>query len=201
MSRFLALVAAACLGLAVVPVCLEAQDAEPAASSTSKAKPFSAGLLLDFGTDLGEDANPWGFGFGVRGGYSLDRMYFGIRFLYQLGSSIDVVSSGLNTIEITYNLWEFSAEGGYDFPLQPKLTLRPSLLLGVVNLISGSDDVVFGGESVSNSDLKLLISPGASIFYDITPEIFIGGDLRLPLVIGGGSMIGLVIYANAGIRF
>lgn len=197
MSRF---VVAACLCLIGVPAFAQAQESEPVAAR-APAKPFSAGLLIDFGTDLGEDFNPWGFGFGVRGGYSLDRMYFGVRFLYQLGGSIDVPSSGLNTIEISYNLWEFSAEGGYDFPLQDKLILRPSLLLGVVNLISSSDDVVFGGDSVSGSDAKLLISPGASVLYDITPEIFIGGDLRLPLVIGGGSIVGLVLYANGGIHF
>lgn len=201
MSRFVALVAAACWGVLVVPQLAVAQESETVATERVAAKPFSAGLLLDFGTDLGEDANPWGFGFGVRGGYSLDRMYLGVRFLYQLGTSVDVVSSGLNTIEISYNSWELSAEGGYDFLLQPKLTLRPSLLLGVVTLISGSDDVVFGGETASGSDPKLLISPGASILYDITPDIFAGGDLRLPLVIGGGSILGLVIYANGGIRF
>jgi hypothetical protein len=198
MSKF---VVAACLCLIGVPAFAHAQESDPVVSAKGPEKPFSAGLLIDYGTDFGEDPNPWGFGFGLRGGYSLDRMYFGIRFLYQLGSSIDVVGSGLNTIEISYNLWEFSLEGGYDFPLQDKLTLRPSLLLGVANLISSSDDIVFGGEAVSGSDLKLLISPGASILYDLTPEIFIGADLRLPLVIGGGSIVGLVLYANGGIHF
>ncbi len=200
MSRLVGFVLAAC-AVVVVPAFVHAQESDPVASPKGPAKPFSAGLLLDFGTDLGEDFNPWGFGFGVRGGYSLDRIYLGIRFVYQLGSSNDVATSGLNIIEITYNLWEFSAEGGYDFPLQDKLTLRPSVLLGVANIISSSDDVVFGGEAVSGSDANLLISPGASIFYDVTPEIFIGGDLRLPLVIGGGSTLGLVIYANGGIHF
>jgi hypothetical protein len=71
----------------------------------------------------------------------------------------------------------------------------------VVNLISSSDDIIIGGETVSGSDAKLLISPGASLFYDVTSEIFVGADLRLPLVVGGGSIVGLVFYANGGLHF
>jgi hypothetical protein len=181
------------------PAVVRAQESE---STTVVAKPISAGLLLGFGTDLGEDFNPWGLGVGVRGGYNLERLYLGGRFVYQFGSAVDRVSAGLNSIEVSYNLWELSAEGGYDFPVDDKLTVRPSLVLGIVNLISSADAVVFGSAGyASGSDVKLLLSPGASLLYDINPDIFIGGDLRLPLVVGGGSVFGLVIYANGGLHF
>jgi hypothetical protein len=85
--------------------------------------------------------------------------------------------------------------------LQDKLTLRPSLLLGIVSLIVSSDGPVFGGEAADASDTKLLIAPGASLLYDITEQWFVGGDIRLPLLIGGGSLVGLVFYVNGGLHF
>jgi hypothetical protein len=204
MSKFVArvaFVALALASLAVAPSFASAQESGLEIGTKGPAKPFSAGVLLDFGTDLGEDSNPWGLGFGVKGGYNLERLYLGVRFVYQLGSSADVTTPGLNTLEFTYNLWELSLEGGYDFTLRDKLTLRPSLLLGIVNLIVSSDGPVFGGESADASDTKLLIAPGASLLYDLTDQFFVGGDLRLPLLIGGGSLVGLVFYVNGGLHF
>lgn len=185
--------------IAAAPSLVCAQESE---STTVVAKPISAGLLLGYGTDLGEDFNPWGLGIGVWGGYNLERLYLGGRFVYHFGSSVDQISAGLNTIEVSFNLWEFSAEAGYDFPVDDNLTVRPSLVLGIVNLISSTDAPVFGGSgSASASDVKLLLSPGASLLYDIDSDIFIAGDLRLPLVVGGGSIFGLVIYASGGLHF
>jgi len=202
MSKFVVLAAFVACGVLVAPSFVVAQETVHETVTTSGAKPISAGLLIGFGTDLGEDFNPWGLGIGVRGGYSLERWYFGGRFIYQFGTTAEQVSAGLNTVEIDFNLWELSAEAGYDFPLEEKLTLRPSLLLGIVSLISSTDAAVFGGSgSASASDVKLLISPGASLLYDITPDVFIGGDVRLPFVAGGGSIFGFVIYANGGLHF
>jgi hypothetical protein len=201
MSKFVARVALAVSCLVVVPSVVDAQESGLEIGTKGPAKPFSAGLLIDFGTDLGEDFNPWGLGLGVKGGYNLERLYLGVRFVYQLGNSVDVVTPGLSTLEFTYNLWELSLEAGYDFTLQEKFTLRPSLLLGMVSLISSADGPVFGGEAADTSDTKLLIAPGASLLYDLTEQIFVGGDVRLPLVIGGGSMIGLVFYVNGGLHF
>jgi hypothetical protein len=198
MSKFVVLAAMLACSALVVPSVVGAQETRSAAV----AKPISLGLLVGFGTDLGEDFNPWGFGIGVRGGYNLGRLYLGGRFVYHLGSSEDVVSAGLNTIEVSFHLWELSAEAGYDFLLQDKLTLRPSVLLGIVSLIQSTDAAVFGASaSASGSDVKLLISPGLSLLYDINPDVFIGGDLRLPFVAGGGTIFGFVIYANGGLHF
>jgi hypothetical protein len=195
MSKLVCALVLVVSSIAAAPVC--AQESAP-----TLAKPFSAGLLLGFGTDLGKDFNPWGLGIGVRGGYNLDRLYLGGRFVYHLGSSAEQLSAGLNTIEVDFNLWELSAEVGYDFPVADKLTFRPSLDVGIVSLMSSTDAAVFGASaSASASDVKLVLAPGASLFYDINPDIFIGGDLRLPLVVGGGSIFGFVIYANGGLHF
>lgn len=202
MSKFVVFAVCVVWAVLVAPVFVSAQEPVHETVTTGGAKPISAGLLIGFGTDLGEDFNPWGLGVGLRGGYNLERWYFGGRFIYQFGTTVEQVSAGLNTVEVDFNLWELSAEAGYDFPLQEKLTLRPSLLLGIVSVIRSTDAAVFGGSrSASASDVKLLISPGASLFYDITPEVFIGGDVRLPFVAGGGSIFGFVIYANGGLHF
>lgn len=191
-----------------LPSFVQAQDgveAEPVAevdataptTATTVGKPISAALLLGFGTDLGEDANPWGFGFGVRGGYNLDNIFLGARFMYHLGSSY-----GGGLAELDFNLWEFSLEGGYDVLVADRLTVRPSFGLGIVSLIVSSDNDSLGiGGSASSSDIKLMLAPGVSLLYDITPDIFAGGELRLPIVVGGGSMVGLTIYATVGMRF
>jgi hypothetical protein len=201
MSKFVALVVVAISCCVVAPSVVDAQESGLEIGTRGPAKPFSAGVLLDFGTDLGDDFNPWGLGFGLKGGYNLERLYLGVRFVYQLGNSVDVVTAGLSSLEITYNLWELSLEAGYDFRLQDKLTLRPGLLLGVVSLIASADGPVFGGEDANTTDTNLLIAPGASLLYDIDDQFFVGGDVRLPLVIGGGSMVGLVFYVNGGLHF
>lgn len=166
------------------------------------AKPISAALFIGFGTDLGKDFNPWGFGFGVRGGYNIGRIYVGGRFAYHFGSSAEFISPGLSTVEVNYSLWDLSAEGGYDFPFSEKLTVRPSLLLGVLRLDASSDSAVFGADvAVSAGSTKLQIAPGATLFYDINDDIFLGGDARIPWVVGGGSIFGFVLYATGGLHF
>jgi hypothetical protein len=215
--------AAFVIALALVPVAA-AQDPEPAPAAaaaepaaatpaiptTSRpagparavaAKPISAALLIGFGTDLGKDFNPWGFGFGLRGGYNIGRIYVGGHFAYHFGSSAEFISPGLSIVEVDYNLWDLSAEAGYDFPFSDKLTVRPSLLLGVSRLGASSDSVVFGGDvAVSAGSTKLQIAPGATILYDINEDIFLGGDARIPWVVGGGSIFGFVLYATAGLH-
>src|SRR4051794_25920697 len=65
MSKFVVLAAMLACSALVVPSVVGAQETRSAAV----AKPINLGLLVGFGTDLGEDFNPWGFGIGVRGGY------------------------------------------------------------------------------------------------------------------------------------
>ncbi|HET6339151.1 MAG TPA: outer membrane beta-barrel protein [Polyangiales bacterium] len=195
MSKFVLLAAVVICSVLVVPSFVRAEEE----MTTAVAKPISVGLLIGFGTDLGDEFNPWGLGFGIQGGYNLERLYLGARFAYHIGSSFESGDVG-GTVEASVSLWEFSAELGYDFPFEEKLTFRPSLLVGIATVVTSSDAPLFG-ESVSGSDVNLLLSPGASLLYDINPDIFIGGDVRLPFVAGGGTMFGFVIYANGGLHF
>ena len=187
---------------------LHAQDAvepEPIAEPgddpfAPPAKPISAALLLGFGTTIGEDANFYGVGIGVRGGYNLGRLYLGGRFVYHLGGSDEVVTGGFNTLEVDYNVWLLGAEAGYDFLVADRFTVRPGVILGIANFSASSDGAVFGA-GLSESDTKLLFSLVGSGFYDITPDIFLGGELQFPIALGGESVVGLIINATGGMRF
>lgn len=151
-------------------------------------KPISAGLLLGYGISLESGANAWGLGFGVGGGYTLDMgVYLGARFVYYLGES-------------HVNVWELGIEGGYDVDMD-KLHIRPGIGLGIANVTVDIPAVLgFGGGSASSSEF--FIAPGAALLYDVSDSIFIGVDARLQVVLAsGGSMKGILLLANGGMRF
>ena len=68
--------------------------AETAAPSSDAGSRISVGLLLGYGIglDLKGRPNPWGLGFGARGGYNLDQIYLGARFVFYLGGSKDIIN-------------------------------------------------------------------------------------------------------------
>lgn len=155
---------------------------------------LSAGLLLGYGIGFDED-NWWGFGLGARAGYNLNQIYLGLRFMYHFGETNEGL---LGLGERTTNLWEIGAEGGYDFLVVDKLTVRPELGLGVA--VRTEDlDVDFGSTSETNANMYMAF--GASLLYDVSPTFFLGLDTRIQLVFGDGSPAALVLLLNPGLRF
>jgi hypothetical protein len=153
-------------------------------------KPISVGLLVGYGLDL-EDGplNPWGLGFGARGGYNLDQIFLGVRFVFYLGGEEGGVSS---------NVWELGLEGGYDIDAGG-VTIRPGLGLG---LASVSSEITLLGMSVSGSDSYLYLAPGASLLFDVSDDIFVGADVRFQMIFADPDMVkALIMLANAGMRF
>jgi opacity protein-like surface antigen len=167
--------------------------AEEAAADGGAKKPISVALLVGYGVSLEDGPNPWGLGFGARGGYNLDKIYLGARFVFYLGSSEDV-STGVGTIEQSINVWELGIEGGYDVALGSTVTLRPELGLG----LAGSS-VDAGGFSVSSTDFFL--APGASLLFDVSDSVFLGVDVRLQLILADETVKGIPILATGGMRF
>ncbi|HKU38604.1 MAG TPA: hypothetical protein VJR89_10670 [Polyangiales bacterium] len=166
----------------------EASSAGP--SSGGPAKPISAGLLLGYGISL-EDANFWGFGFGLRGGYNIGAIFLGARFVYYLG-------------EDNFNVWELGIEGGYDVPVAEKFVIRPQLGLGLATLVASIPDftvmgVTVGGGSASSSEFY--IAPGVSGLYDVTDSVFLGLDARFQLILADSTAKSIVLLANGGMRF
>jgi len=158
-------------------------------------KPISLGLLLGYGVSLEDGANPLGLGFGIRGGYNLDKIFLGARFVYYLGESENIPDTSLlgTSGEISFNMWDFGIEGGYDVDAGG-LTVRPGLGLGIANLI-----VDFGG--VSDSSGKVYLAPGVSLLADVSDAFFVGGDVRFQIIFADDTVKALTFLANAGMRF
>jgi len=161
-------------------------------------KPISVGLLLGYGISFEDGPNIWGLGFGLRGGYNIDAIFLGARFVYYLGESEEVLGA-----EFSANLWELGIEGGYDIPVGPVI-IRPGLGLGIANVsidVEASPLVAAaGGGSASETNPYLAL--GGSVLYDIDEQFFVGGDMRLQFVFGdGGDGTALIILANGGMRF
>jgi hypothetical protein len=161
-------------------------------------KPISVGLLLGYGISFEDGPNPWGLGFGLRGGYNIDAIFLGARFVYYLGSSEEIAGA-----EWTLNFWELGIEGGYDIAAGPVI-IRPGLGLGIVNATIDieASPLVASGFGGSTSETNPYLALGGSVLYDIDDTFFVGGDMRLQFVIGdNGDGTGLIILANGGMRF
>jgi hypothetical protein len=167
-------------------------DAE--ASSGGPDRPLSVGVLAGagFGLESGA-ADPWGLGFGVRGGYNLGGFYIGGRFVYYLGETTTVVNpafgGGTRTVELDANLWELGVEAGYDIRAGEVVVIRPGLGVG------------FAGVSGNRTQTAAFIAPGLSLLFDVAPGFFLGLDTRYQLVATEISISGLTLLANVGMRF
>jgi hypothetical protein len=128
------------------------------------------------------------FEFGARGGYTLPmHLYVGGDLGFQVAS---------------YNIFHIQGEVGYDIGLTKELLLRPYAGLGF-------DDVFVsecaGGFCASASALGFVFSPGAVVTYAVTPNFFVGGDARIPILLGGsngfGTAVGFDLLGTGGYKF
>ena len=125
---------------------------------------FSIGLLGGYGFKDG-----YNIGFGARAGFSASLLYVGAIGVIHTGQS-DNVTSAAQSIDVKTNASYYGAEIGVNLG-----TLRPSLILGAVNL-----KVDAGSQA---SEAKFLLAPGVTLFLPLSANWFIGGDARL-LVVG-----------------
>lgn len=158
------------------------------ASAGGAKKPISVGLLLGYGISLEDGGNPWGFGFGVRGGYNIDAIYLGARFAYYLG-------------EDPVNIWELGIEGGYDVAVNEKLIVRPGLGLGIANVTVDLPEVAGFDIGGSASESEFYIAPGVSGLFDVTDSVFVGADVRFKLIMSDPTAKAITLFANGGMRF
>ena len=146
----------------------------------------SIGALIGFGVDLtSDDLNPFGFGFGVNGGYTFDSgVYLGGQFLYFIGDSEDTPIG-----EVSENIVSLGMEAGYALHFDPVI-VRPTLQMGVA----------WTNESPGDADYSsVYFAPGATVIYPIN-QFFVGGDARLWLVTGD-THTALSLFATGGITF
>jgi len=139
--------------------------AEVAASSDEAGRPgFSVAGLIGFDAGSGYT----GFAIGARGGYTFPfHLYLGGDLTFFIFGGGAIVS--------------IAPEVGYDFalPVGVPLLLRPYVGVGLVDVTAGGLGAAFE------------IYPGAELLYDITPNLFVGGDLRVPILFVSGNGIGV----------
>jgi hypothetical protein len=140
---------------------------EPEPSGPGGAHPWSVGALVGWGFNGGAK-----LGFGVRAGYTLPmHVYLGAQFVYHLGES---------EYGGTANFFYPGVEGGYELSLGP-LLVRPYLGIGPMILDKNLGSVTVGTTTNSlgsNSTTYFAVWPGVTGLYPITPQIFVGADLR-----------------------
>jgi len=158
------------------PAAAEEKPAPTDHGANKSLPPWSIGALVGWSSNAAA-----GLGFGVRAGYTLPlHVYAGATLIYHLGES----EQGA-----TANFLYPGVEGGYELALGP-LLVRPYAGLGTLVLRASVPP-----QSVTR--FYFAIWPGAVVTFAITPNIFVGGDVRY--LFGGYDMLGL--FGTVGARF
>lgn len=182
---------------------------EPAEEDENGPRPISIAMIGGYGVMADEDAadgvNPFGIGFGVLGGYTVDRVYLGTRFLFFLGQKRGRPDSG----ERSADEWLVGLEGGYT-----QLKLGPLRLLSEVGFglaFSSSESVEeepsAEPEPIDTSSTDPYIELGIALQLDVSRELFFGLQGRAVLVLakqavdGDHSLIALPLLGTIGMRF
>jgi hypothetical protein len=134
---------------------------------------FSAGAIMGLGS------TGLGFGIGARAGYTLP------LHLY-LGAGLDYFLSG------SLNLFSIAPEVGYDIALPAgglPFLLRPYVGFGYANI---NELGAVGGAFV--------VYPGFEFLYDVIPNLFVGVDVRVPIVTAGGATAAFNGFLTAGYK-
>lgn len=167
----------------------EGEQAPLPAKVTKEDKPISVGLLVGYGISFEDsELNPFGLGFGLRGGYTFDiGLYAGAKFIYYLGGELGTQTANIATI---------SVEGGYKLVLDP-VVFVPSLELGLAILsIEDTGSIL----SADESSTEFYLAPGLSILFPFD-MFFIGVDLSIPIILKDPTVNGFSIMATGGLLF
>jgi hypothetical protein len=180
----------------------KAAKKDEAAQAEYEARPklITVALLGGYGYALEapSDVNPFGAGFGVRGGYNLDAFYLGARFMIFLGDSEQIEG-----VEVSANSITIGLEAGYDIGLfDDFLVVRPELGFG---LFSASIEAmaVSGGSQVpiDESSEDLYIAPGLALLMRISDRVFVGVDGQLPIIFDDDIVVETTVLLTAGMSF
>jgi hypothetical protein len=142
---------------------------------------FSIAGLVGFDAGSGYS----GFAVGARGGYTFPfHLYLGGDLSFYIFGGGAIIS--------------VAPEVGYDFalPVGVPILVRPYVGVGLVDVTAGGLGAAFE------------IYPGAELVYDITRNLFVGGDLRVPILFVNGQAIGsggtaavFNLFATIGYKF
>ncbi len=149
---------------------------------------FRYGVLLSDG-----EPNPWSSGLGLDVGYTLpNAIYLGGSFEYFFGSSY---ASPL--LKVTANIWQLSAEGGYDIGLGQNFVIRSKIGFGVAGFNAKTEGCPADSCTGSSSMTKAAIAPGAT-FMLFTSRLSFAVDARYDIVLTDPSLKALIFSFGIG---
>jgi len=183
--------------LAVIAVFGVVAVSSPARAEPATSNSLQLGLGFRYGAEMNEgDLNPWGTGLGLNVGYTMSNaIYLGGNGEYFFGGSATL--PGLVPNEVTSNLWQLSAEGGYDIGLGKSIVIRPKLGVGLA-----STKVEFCPQGLpcsEDSASDFLLAPGGT-FILLTRSFSLSFDVRYALVFADAETAKALIF-SAGIGF
>jgi hypothetical protein len=162
--------------------------------------PATAGVLqfgvgFRYGVDMMEgDVNPWGTGLGLNVGYTMpNAIYLGGNAEYFFGESEETPIS-----EVSFNVWQLTAEGGYDVGLGKEFVLRPKIGLGIGTLRGKACfDLGMGEECTSDSESEFAAIPGATFLY-LGQSFSLGVDVRYAMIFAEETADALIFSVGVG---
>lgn len=184
LAKWCGAMAAACCVMSLAPTA----GAEPATAGV-----LQLGLGFRYGADTDDlNVNPWGMGLGLSAGYTMrNAVYLGGNFEYFFGETVTGPGS-----EFSANLWQLSAEGGYDVGLGDSFVIRPKLGVGMASIMA---EACVAGVCADDSESDFLLAPGAT-FILLTRSFSLSLDLRYAMVFAEPETANALIF-SAGIGF
>lgn len=151
------------------------------------------GLGFRYGKELNDgDLNPWGTGIGLEAGITLPVLpiYVGGNAEYFFGGTLDSPAG-----KVDANVWQLSAEGGYDIGLGPIFVLRPKLGFGLAHLSGKTCIGALGCHD--DADTKPLIAPGAK-FMLLLSHFQLSFDARYAVVTSDPASKAFIFSVGVG---
>ena len=170
-------------------------DAPAEPSGPRTANSLQLGLGFRYGAMLNDgDFNPWASGLGLDAGYTLpNAIYLGGSFEYFFGTT-----RGLLGVSAATNIWQLSAEGGYDFGIGQSFVIRPKVGVGVAGLAWTFEGCPSGEDSCANTkETKAAILPGATFLF-FASKFSLALDVRYALVLTDPKLKGLIFSFGVG---
>jgi len=179
------------LAMAAMTVTLPALADPPATAGA-----VQLGLGFRYGFEMNDgDFNPWGPGLGLDIGYTLpNALYLGANAEYFFGETVDVEGLG----ELKGNVWQVTAEVGYDLGLGDRVVIRPKVGLGVASLNSescvdlGSDEVC-----TDDSSTNFAATPGVDLLY-LGEHFSLTVDVRYDLIFADPTAKAVLLSVGFG---
>ena len=165
----------------------------PALAQPATANSIQLGLGFRYGFEIdkqaGED-NPWGIGLGFNGGYTLSNaLYLGGNVEYFFGQSYGDELAGDSA-----NIWQMTAEAGYDLPLAPIVVLRPKLGAGLASL---HEKLCINGDCATDSQNNFTLLPGVTLIV-LPPGFSLSVDIRYQFILASDMPHAFIFTVGVG---